>query len=247
VSLIRLFSKKTRMEKNMGIVLLNGAGLGGWIWSDLRTYMNLPVLAAEYPNRDRPKLPRTFRLSDYTNEIVRQIESWHKVRLILVAHSIGGVIALQLAKRLGVRVAGIAGISAFFPPHRGSFLSALPFPQRLITRVTIRVAGTKPPEKMIAKSYCNDLNESQTDEVIRRFVAESPHLYTDRCGAPIPHIPKIFIETTEDEQYTAAQQTKIAGAFGAQNLVRIPSGHLPMLSHPKEIADILNRFCAEVQ
>lgn len=231
------------MEKQIGLVLLNGAGLGSWIWDEIRPLLSHPVLAAEFPHRDRHKVPSKFRLSDYSNEVVRQIENWKPVRLLLVAHSIGGVVALQVAKHFGVRIAGMAGIAAVFPGDKKSFLSALPTQQRLITRLTIRLAGTRPPEKMIGQAYGTDLSQQRTDEIVRRFVAESPHLYRDRCEAPIPLVPKLYIKTERDAQFDDELQEKLATVFEAQHIESIASGHLPMLSKPKELAEMLNKFC----
>ncbi|HLG03034.1 MAG TPA: alpha/beta hydrolase [Bacteroidia bacterium] len=234
------------MDRDTGIVLIHGAGLGGWIWQEMRNHLRFPSLAAEFPGRDRHKIPKSFHLKDYSNELVRQVDSWHKHRLVIVGHSIGGMMAMRVAKFFGPRVIGYVAIGSILPTSGGAYFSALQFPGRIIMPLLLRAAGTKPPDVSIRKGYCSELTRAQCDEVVRRFVAESPHLYTERCEAGIPAAKKCYVITTSDRLVSVKQQQRYAHSLKADTIIRFASGHLPMLSHPKDLADLLNLFSESI-
>jgi hypothetical protein len=79
-------------------------------------------------------------------------------------------------------------------------------------------------------------------EVVKRFAAESPQLYRDKCEAPVPQGKKLYIQTSADRQLPARQQLRMAHHLNAQRITTLRSGHLPMLSYPKELAQYLNTF-----
>jgi pimeloyl-ACP methyl ester carboxylesterase len=234
-----------------GLVFLHGAGLGAWIWRDVLPLIAQPSLALDYPERDKTAVSRTVALEDYCRNLLEKIQAWEAERIFLVAHSIGGVVALKLASLLGTgeeaKVCGLVGISAAFPADGGSFLSGLPLPGRLVMGAMVRVVGTKPPTSMIKQGLCSDLDLDLANEVDRRYVAESPRLYTDRCEAPIPETDILYILTTEDRGFPLKVQETMAKNIGARHTVGLPTGHLPMLAKPKELADVLNRFTTGVR
>lgn len=230
------------MEEKTGFVLLPGAGLGAWIWREVAPMLRLPSLAINYPQRDHKKVEEHYTLEDYANQAIWQVNSWDYDRYIIVAHSIGGLIGMRVAQKFRKKIAGFIGISAIIPEHGGSFFSAMPFPQRLIMPWMFRFGGTRPPEKVIRDGYCNDLKPEVAGEVVKRFAAESPHLYSDVCDAPVPQGKKLYIQTSADRQLPAKQQLRMAQHLDAQRITTLRSGHLPMLSYPKELAEQLNKF-----
>lgn len=229
-----------------GFVFLHGAGLGSYIWRDVLPTLTLPALTIDYPNREQDdNVNRNLSFEDYTREIIRQIDGWDCEKLILVGHSIGGCLGLKVVRHYGSRIAGFVGLGAAIPANGGSFVSCLPFPQRLMMPLLLNLAGTRPPRSMIERGLCHDLSSTQTDEVVRRFTPESKRLYTSKCGAGIPSCLRMYIKLTDDKEFPMAVQDKMAKNLAAERVVSIHSGHLPMMSRPMELTDTLNRFFQE--
>ncbi len=137
-------------RERLGIVFIHGAGLNGTIWEEVASGLSVPCLSAEYPYRDGGmKARESLSLRTYSEHVVEHIEAWDVKRIVMVAHSLGGVVALQAAETLRDRVAGFIGVGAVIPACGGSFLSELPWPQRAVMRVVMRLLGTKPPESAI--------------------------------------------------------------------------------------------------
>ncbi|MQA63097.1 MAG: alpha/beta fold hydrolase [Actinophytocola sp.] len=153
----------------IGLVLIHGAGLGGWIWRDMTSSLTAPVLAAELPERDgEPDTRKNLSLDDYAEGVWQQLADLPAERVVVVAHSLGGVVGLKVADRLRQRLAGFVAVSAAIPAGGGSFVSSLPMPKRLIVGGLMRIFGTTPPTTAIRQGLCSDL----TEEVVRRFAPE---------------------------------------------------------------------------
>lgn len=96
-------------------------------------------------NRDRHLLVG-FSVRPFSDYPQAPLEAAPSGLLTLVAHSSGGLVATELAAMATHRMAGVLAIAAIIPLPGRSFTSSLPFPQRLVLPVVLRLIGTKPPE-----------------------------------------------------------------------------------------------------
>lgn len=240
----RVITKAPKTESTIGLVLIAGAGLGSWVWHDTVAALDTPSLVISFPDAASKK---SMSLEDYTKTALEQIKSWQGVdRYVIVGHSIGGIIALQLADLLKDRVAGLIAVGAVIPKNGGSFFSGLSFPQKVIMPLLTRLVGTRPPDSTIKKSYCNDLSAAQTAEVLRRFQPESIALYGDRSIVTVPDIPRLYVTLSRDQNLSPASQTTMATNLKADTAM-LETGHLPMLSKPAELAHVFEGFISRIQ
>ncbi|WP_267643495.1 alpha/beta fold hydrolase [Haloarchaeobius amylolyticus] len=235
------FSEAT--DCDIGFVLVHGAGFDVWIWEELVSLVDAPMLPVRFPARAAEQPVRdNLQLVDYVEAIVKQIEEWDVSTVILVGHSIGGSICVEVADRLSDCTAGFVGLCAAIPECGQSFMSCLPFHEQVVQRFIMRLVGTKPPERIIKRSLCAELTDEQADDVISRFVPESRHLYTDPVNGSIPNVLRMYIQTQNDESIHPDQQVTSAETLGTNEVITLNSGHLPMLSCPRELASILLQF-----
>lgn len=235
------------MSGDLGLVFIHGAGLGGWIWERLGESLHYPYLVADFPLRDAPVATRrSLTLDDYATHVAAQAGALRTDRVVIVAHSLGGAVALKAAALLADRLAGLVGVSATVPRNGGSFLSALPLPQRWIVGGLMRVVGTKPPESAIRHGLCSDLDDATADRVVASFAPESRAVYTDRTDARVPDVPRRYVVLTEDKEFAVGLQRTMAENLGATDIPELPAGHLAMLSQPAALAGLLNDFTAKL-
>jgi pimeloyl-ACP methyl ester carboxylesterase len=231
------------MNTSVGVVFIYGAGLGDFIWTSLKPLINYPILTIEFPNREgRDKSNADLTFADYQQSAIEQIQKWGEKSFVIVTHSIGGCIGLSLTDFFAEKVVGFVGISSAVPKNGDSFISCLPFPQRLLMPLLLRLLGTKPPQKSIEQEYCNDLTQEQCSEIVRRFTPEAKELYTTKVIYKNLTIKTLFIKLTNDKSFTISLQDQMAANLNAKEKATLNSGHLPMISKPKELAEIVNKF-----
>lgn len=226
-----------------GLVYLHGAGLDTWIWDEHAAHLDCPTLAASFPGRGADSPSTSGRpLDDYVGHVVRQVEEWPVDEVVVVAHSIGGVVGVEVAAAIPERVAGFVGVCAAIPRPGGSFFSCLPLPQRALQWLLTRVVGTRPPASAIRESLCAGLSEAQTERVVEGYVAESRRLYTDRAAAGAPDVSTLYVETTDDPAFGPSVQERMIENLAADATEALATGHMPMLGDPSGLAAVLQRF-----
>ena len=228
------------MDNAMGIVFISGAGLHGAIWDGLKNDLKIPVLTVDFA--DRTKL--TF--DGYVNRAVTAIADWENHHFILVAHSIGALVGLKVAERFEERLKGFVAIGSVIPKNGQSFASSMPFPQRLILPILLWLFGTKPPKKSIESELCHDLPLDTTANIVNNFTPESKALYTTKIHFDLPGTRRLYIKLTDDKTITTDLQDQMIKNLNATEVKTIHSGHLPMLSKPVELANILNGFMTDI-
>ncbi|MGI8580895.1 MAG: alpha/beta fold hydrolase [Chitinophagaceae bacterium] len=225
------------------IVLIHGAGLGSFIWDELTPMLDIPVIAINFPNRNKgDKANAQLTFNNYIQSIIEQIKNCERRKIILVVHSIRGCIGLKIADHLEKNLAGFIAICANLPRNEESFVSGLPFPKNILMPIILRLFGTKPTKKSIGKELCNDLTAGQTAKIIDNFTPESRLLYTTILSYKMPAIKKLYIKCTKDNSLTVLRQDEMIKNLNIQSVETIKSGHLPMLSFPKKTAQIINEF-----
>ena len=214
------------------LLLLSGAGLPDWIWNDVRDGVAVDSVVAPRPSAGRGTV------TDYAQAA---LDAAPEGPFLLVAHSAGGVIASELARLAGPgRLAGVLAIAAVIPPSGASFTSSLPFPQKAVLPLVLRVAGTRPPESAIRKGLAAGLDEATTRRLIADLSPEPRGYFTTRAasnGALIAAPARGYVVTTDDTELPAALQRRFAGRLGPSQTTEITGGHLPMLNNPAAVID----------
>lgn len=233
-----------QVVKGKGVVLIHGAGLGAFIWQDMK--LDWKVLRINFQNRGNGPANVGLHYQDYVDEVIQQIENWTVDQIIIVGHSIGGCLALNVAARYPERVIGFIGIAAAIPKKGGSFISCFDGPKNILMPVAMRMFGTRPPNIVLERNLANDLPKEKRHKITSRFTPESRYLYTEDCKAPVPVCPKMYIMTTEDNEIGESDQIQMAKNLKTKQIERMETGHLPMLANPKLLSHLINGFCKDL-
>ena len=236
------------MNSKIGIVFIHGAGLNSSIWNDVIKEINIPSLAIDFPNKKTDvKEVDILTFDDYVSAATNQINNWEKDRFIIVAHSIGACVGLKVANYFKTELKAFVAVSSVIPKNGNSFISSLPFPQKLIMPIILRLFGAKPPQKSIESELCNDLTAEQTLKIVNEFTPESKALYMTKIHFNLPDTRRLYIKLKNDKSMQSTLQDKMAKNLNANKVITIDSGHLPMLSKAKPLARILSDFVNEIE
>ena len=231
------------------LLLLHGAGLGAWIWEGVRSRLTVPSQAVDLPGRGDGANPGTVTLRDCVDFVTTLLHAADEPP-VLVAHSISAQVAFVAASEFPDRVRAIALVGGIVPESGKSFLSTLPFPASLVLGLVIRLSrhGVALPRSAVAKEYCNDLDEATTWMVQERTRREAPRLYLDAVHwSKLPgRIPVIYLKLLRDRSISPERQDEMIQRVRASRVETLDSGHLPMLSRPRELAAILSRIAGQL-
>lgn len=233
-----------------GFVLIHGGGLESWVWDRVMPQLDLPAIATH-------RLPpganwKTLRLEDCARFVEHQVAEAGIDNTIVVAHSIGGVIAHEFAVLAPQQIAGIVFLSANVPIAGKPSLAVLPLGMR--TELTIGqwlakfdLTPTKAVQHYIAEKLCHDLDDAATRDMLERGTNPEPIslFFQPTSRLPSPDVPYTYIKLTNDRALHPAVQDQMAARVNA-DVVTIASGHTVMLSRSRELAEILNRVAHTV-
>jgi pimeloyl-ACP methyl ester carboxylesterase len=214
-------------------VLFHGAGLGSWIWEEVLPHLDRPALALDLPH---------LGVEACVEHVLRTIEASAADSVVIVGHSVSGGLAMAVAGRLGDRVEGVVMVGAIVPESGQAYVDGLPWISRTMLRLLYFFVpeGSKPPDGVLAKALCNDLDADKTRAVVARSGIAAPGLFLDPVRWATPKAHPVYVKLTEDQSdVTPALQDRVAARLHAR-VVELNSGHLPMMSQPVSLAAALN-------
>ncbi len=227
-----------------GFVLLHGAMLGRWIWDRVTPLLDRPALAVDLPGRGtKPADITEITLGDAVDSVVADVDVGPFKRVVLVAHSLSGILVPAVTARLGDRVAHTVFVSAAVARPGNSYLDVLPLSQRLFLRLVLAIQKSGPLTPLWAtrRALCKDLDEPTTELVLGRLTREAPRFYQEPVPGEIPpRMPMLYVKLTRDRVLSPALQDQMITQLQGTRVETIEAGHLPMLGHPGRLAAILN-------
>jgi pimeloyl-ACP methyl ester carboxylesterase len=278
--------------RSKSILLIHGAWHSALHWnrvSELLASMGHQVFALDLPGHGlKAKFPASYlrqdlamltteesplkglTIEDYVDtagEVVRALSTERKV--IVVGHSMGGIVVTQLGERMPDRIERLVYLTALCPTNLPSLQAYTNLPQaaaaqprlnevtigdpNLIGAIRVNMRSTEP-------NYLEKLHQIFYNDVpIEEFLPYAHSLTPDLPLAPVTadargtserwgRLPRTFIRCTEDQaiplplqdlMIEQADQLTPSNKFHVQTL---NSSHSPFASQPQSLSDILDRL-----
>ncbi len=220
------------------IVLVHGAWADGSSWSKL-----IPLLEAKGFHVVAVQNPLTSLADDVA--ATKRAIALQDGPVILVGHSYGGVVITDAGN--DPKVVGLVYVAAFAPGDGESITSiSKPYPP------TPLVGEARPDAqgflsltpKGVADDFAQDLTEAE-----KKLVTATQGPWAASCfGATITTAawktkPSWFVIASNDRAIPPALEKAEAETMKATSIT-LPSSHVPMLSHPKEVAELIEQAAA---
>jgi pimeloyl-ACP methyl ester carboxylesterase len=232
-------------------VLVHGGGFSGSCWDELLPHLNERALAIDLPGRGgRPGDLSSLTVADFVASVTDDVVQADLTGVTLVGHSLAGLTLPGVAESIPTRLRRIVFLSCAVPPHGtsvgevlGSFSpSTAAIAERLGDGV-LEARGVLHPD-LATTMFCNDMNGAQTVSTLARLVPESVGVLnepTDLTGLRQP-IPRTYVRLTLDASLSLETQDQMIKNLGDVEVVDLGSGHMAMVSHPRELAALLNEL-----
>jgi len=237
-----------------GLVLVHGGAHAADCWdltiAELATQApELRVLAVDLPGRaSRPADLATVTIADFVDSVVADVENAGLGEVVVVGHSLAGVIVPGIVAKLGAaRVREMILLAAFVPPQGFSVVDALRGPLAPLARSARWIRKSFPMPKAAARfAFCNGMTRDQRRLALSRLCLESPNVIFERADrSDMPHdVPRTWIMTLRDRALSARQQRDAINSLGGvDTMICLDGCHDVMYSDPSSLATILADRC----
>jgi pimeloyl-ACP methyl ester carboxylesterase len=228
------------------LVLVHGSWAGGWQWEAIRHILEgrgHRVLSPSLTGlADRFHLAtEETGLTTHIDDIARLIEWERADDVVLVGHSYGGMVITGVAARVPERLKHLVYVDAFFPLAGECAWDLLPWQRDAFQalRLEDRPWLVRPVETKAFFPELGDVDDSRlTPMPIKTHEEPLP------AGAPT-QIAGTYVHCTASPSYFD-QVAKRAGKAG-MSLKTVDAGHMVILSHPQEVAEVLLTVAEEKQ
>ena len=229
------------MSTRPNIVLVHGAWADGSSWGAV-----IERLQASGYHVTAPQFPMTALAADVAR--LRQVLDLQDGPTIVAGHSYGG----QIMTALGTDAPNVAGLVyiAAFGLDQGESLGALlsqgPVTPALAHLFTDQQGFGWLPEDNFVGHFAADVNPVKARVMYAVQQALAGSAFTDVMGVPAwKTLPSWYLVATDDQAIPPAAERQFASRMGATT-IEIPSSHVAMVSHPDDVAQLIETAAGTV-
>ena len=222
------------MTSNLNIILVHGAWADGSSWEGV-----IPYLQKEGYNVTAPQFP----LNSHEDNIsrLREVLDLQTGPTLIVGHSYGG----QIMTGLGADIPNVAGLVyiAAFGLDKGESLGALlsqGSSSQALAHLNIDDRGFAwIPQKDFVEHFAADVDSVKANVMYAVQQPISAAAFEDVMDTPAwKSLPSWYLVATKDQAIPPDAQRLMAQRMGA-NISSIESSHVPMVSHPEKVAQLI--------
>ncbi len=233
------------------LVLVHGAHFAADSWSQVKAYIKpiTKVVAINLPGRDGVSNAKDITLTDYAEALCQSLSTLHG-DIHIAAHSQGGAVAnraLHLCPEVKVKsityvtsVAPTQGQTAFELLNQqdsDNYMASMKFDEAT-HRMKIK------DKDMFASYFAQDANAEQKQTLANIALAEPTHIGDEIIALKpelLAKVAKYYVFANQDKIISLKSQVKIAEQIDLQGVYALDSGHSPMLTQAKPLAQIFNQ------
>ena len=230
-------------------VLVHGAWHGGWCWEQVERYMEdlgAASVAVDLPSRaGDPRPVSELTLDAYVDQVVAAIEASPEP-VILVGHSLGGLVISQTAERVPEKLSSLVYLCAMLLRDGESTIDAAATDpdSQLMAKISLDESATASwvAEHAVRELFYGDCTVEASESAARLLVPEpvgpasTPVRVTaDRWGT----VPRSYILCTKDRAISPTKQRAMIDSVGVDRVIEMESSHSPFISQPDRLAALL--------
>ncbi len=230
-------------------VLVHGAWQAPYAWQYVQSQLEQKgqkVVVVELPGHGADKTaPATLTMDVYRDKVISAINSVQG-NVILVGHSMGGVVVTATAEKIPTRINKLVYIGAFLPVNGQSLLalastdSTSLLGPALIPSADNLTLGIK-PESLIP-IFIQDGSDAVKKLVVDNFQPEPAIPFTNPVtltAANFGKVDKYYVHTAQDHAVGLPLQKRMVAAAGIKKTYTLNSSHCPFLSMTDQVTTVL--------
>ena len=231
-------------------LLVHGAWMGAWCWADVAK-----ALRAQGATVDTVELPAhgddmtalaDATLDAYVSKVTTALDA-EKSPVILVGHSMGGMVITGAAEAAPGKIEKLVYVGAYLPKDGQSLfdLAMTDTDSHLgpASVVDMDAGLVRIPKASLKDVFVADGSDAEVEELEQRYRDEplvpfvTPvHTSAENWGS----VPKVYVYTTQDHAVSYSLQQRMTQGVPLVNSKMLDTSHSPFLSQPALTASVLS-------
>lgn len=230
-------------------VLVHGSWQAPYVWDSVKAQLEAKgqnVILVELPAHGNDYTsPAAVSMTVYRDKVIQAMSSI-KGKVILVGHSMGGVVVSEVAEKIPSQIDKLVYIGAFVPANGQSllYLSSLDAQSHLgpsiipsVDHLTLDIIHDS-----IVPVFCSDAPPFQQQRMLDNFRPEPAIPFGDTVTLTALHfgrVDKYYIHTLQDNAIGIDLQNQMVAAAHITKVYSLNTSHSPFLSQPAEVTNLL--------
>jgi pimeloyl-ACP methyl ester carboxylesterase len=232
-------------------VLVHGAWHGGWVWEKVIPQLEARghlVYAPDLPGHgENMQSPAQVNLSSYVAEVTHLLQKIAQP-VILVGHSMAGVVISQVAEVMPEAIKTLVYLAAFVPDFHGSLVEEEQKALKPNVGVVVKINQS---DSIITIDHAPNLQElfygrcgaEAAQGAIKRLGPQPLKPFLDKVAlteARFGRVPKVYIECLQDGAIAIEDQRRMWTKIPCQ-VITLEADHSPFFSTPEALVQQLDR------
>ncbi|MBL4845362.1 MAG: alpha/beta fold hydrolase [Planctomycetes bacterium] len=234
------------------LILIHGAWGGAWEFKEIADRLNQTGHSAQVidlPGHGDDATPLSAVTQDAYVQAVVEAADAIDGPVVLVGHSLAGTVISQVAERVPTAIERLVYVAAVLPKDGETVLGLMQSDGdgELLPRLQFSAdesyVTVEPSD--VREIFLHDLREGEQREgYVRRFAMKQT---TQPFTAParlseeaFGSVPKSYIRCSLDKILSPALQTRMISGTKVERVFTLESGHFPLLSVPKRLAEVIS-------
>ncbi len=239
-------------------VLVHGAWQAPYVWDSVKTTLikeGNNVTVVELPGHGSDQtVPSTITLNLYVTTVLNAISQING-KVILVGHSLGGMIISSVAEQIPTKIEKLVYLSAYLPTSGQSLLalastdagSALGDSVNNVPILNINTTnGTLDVlHNQIVNVFIQDGSTQAQNLVLQNYRIEPLIPFTTPVtltSANFGSVEKVYIKTLQDHVVSPALQNRMIAASNVKTVYQLNTSHSSFLVKPDSVAILLTKI-----
>lgn len=231
-------------------ILIHGSWHGGWCWDKVKSLLEQQghkVVAPDLPGhgQDKTSVPE-ITLQRFVDRVCKVLDAQTEP-VILVGHSMGGIVVTQTAEYRPDKIKTLVYVCAFLPRNGESLLQlaqqdkeTLILPNLIINEEEGYHSVKEEAIRDVFYQDCRDEDVARAKSLLVPQEALAP------VATPVQtsdenygRIPRVYIECLRDQTIGPSLQKQMVSATPCRQILSLNTGHSPFFSAPEALADHL--------
>ncbi len=229
-------------------LLLHGAMRGAWLWDRVVPLLEkggATAIAYDLPGHGKRVAERPgVDMSAYIDDVVSYIKKRDLSDLVLVGHSMSGIIISKAAEEVPERIRHLVYLAAVVPQNGDALIDLLTKErQESLRKLEGKATELFGPLDALRPNYFTDQEGADKDFYLRQLTPQPLAVFFEKIpltSFPGLKIPKTYIMGLRDKALPPELTREFAERLGVKP-IEIDAGHDMMVVRPEEVAEILLR------